>query len=394
MHLAPQAVKLAVQLETHVIGAAFALKAFLQTDHAYTKEVSDQTRRVVNHITSTNLDLAASAATTSRRDTRNSESAEPIAFPSKWVISRQSLFKKAVTKFETDIENFRQRYFQPRAETPPSADSTPSEKKLSPPALRPPSRFLENVYSKPSRGRSRSQSTSANPLDLSPVPEVKGRRDPSVAHKQNKQPNIFEVIDPPSTSEGRPRSESVFAPSTETSAEKIIYDHPIGPQLENMTPPIEDAAIQTTVNAAINRNLKNMMNKIQEMISNTQRGPQDLQRIQGSQDEQETQENSDINVVSDFENRWHAGDVDFFDSYYEGKFFFSDSTLKYADKDIIFQNVHVFIDRAKNVTENKEWKIVRNNLSTCLKEQTLIWYIFEFTDDIRRLLKYDDQLKK
>ena len=38
-----------------------------------------------------------------------------------------------------------------------------------------------------------------------------------------------------------------------------------------MTSLIENIVIQTIVNAAINRDLKNMMNKIQEIIFNIQR---------------------------------------------------------------------------------------------------------------------------
>ena len=89
-----------------------------------------------------------------------------------------------------------------------------------------------------------------------------------------------------------------------------------------------------------------------------------------------------MNVVNDFENRWHANDISFFDSYYEDKFFFFNSTLEYAGKDIIFYNIYVFIDRVKDVVESKKQKIIKDNFFTCLKKQALIWYIFEFTDDI------------
>ena len=50
-----QIIKLTVQLKAHVIEAAFALKVFLQTNYAYIKKISDQTRRVMNHIIFINL---------------------------------------------------------------------------------------------------------------------------------------------------------------------------------------------------------------------------------------------------------------------------------------------------------------------------------------------------
>ena len=306
------------------------------------------------------------------------------------------MFKKTVTKFEADIEDFRQQYFQPKAETSFSANSTSSDKKLSPSAFKLSSRFLRSAYNKFIRDQNQSRSASANSLNLSSIFEVK-----------EKQPNISKAINSSSiffadSSQDRSRSESVVFSSIEASAEEIIYNHFIDPQLENMAPPIGDAVIQAAVNAAINRGLENMMNKIQKMIFNTQRapdsqgqrGPQSSQGIQGSQEEQETQGDLNINAVDGSGNRWHADDVGFFDSYYEGKSSSFDSALEYAGKDIIFRNIHVFIDRVKDVTESKKWKIIRDNLSTCLKGQALIWYTFELTDDIRRLLKYDDQLKK
>ena len=256
-----QALKLTIQLKAHVIKAAFALKVFLQTNHTYIKKISDQTRRIMNHITFINLDPVAT--TTSRRNTRNSDSAESIVFSSKWIISRQSVFKKTMIKFETNIENFRQRYFQSKAKTSPSTNNISPNKKLNPSALKLSSRFLKNVYNKFIRDQSQFRFASTNSLNLSSISEIR-----------EKQFNISKMINSSSissvdNSQDRPRSENVISPSTEISVEEIIYDHLIDSQLKNMTPSIEDVVIQTIVNAAINRSLKNMMNKIQEMIFNT-----------------------------------------------------------------------------------------------------------------------------
>ena len=50
---------------------------------------------------------------------------------------------------------------------------------------------------------------------------------------------------------------------------------------------IGDAAFQAVVDAAVNRDLKNMMSKIQEIIFNTQRA--DPQGLQGARDPHENQ---------------------------------------------------------------------------------------------------------
>ena len=210
----------------------------------------------MNHIIFINLNLVSSAATISRRDIRNSKFVESIIFFSKWVISRQSVFKKTMIKFETDIENFRQRYFQSKAKTFFSADNISSDKKFSSFAFKSASRFLENVYSKFIRDQSQSRFTSTNSLDLSSVSEVREKQ-----LNISKAINYFSISSAGSN-QNRFRFKNVILSSIEVSVEKIIYDHFIDSQLENMTSFIEDVVIQAVVNAAINRDLKNMMSKI------------------------------------------------------------------------------------------------------------------------------------
>ena len=148
-----------------------------------------------------------------------------------------------MTKFETDIKNFRQQYSQSRTETFFSTDSISSERKFSFLVFKFLSRFLRNVYNKFNRDRSRFQFTSTDSLDLSSIFRFKSRRDLSITHKQIKQLNIFEVINSSSILKSRSRSKNIFSPSTEISIEKIIYDYSIDSQLENMTSLIENAVI-------------------------------------------------------------------------------------------------------------------------------------------------------
>ena len=256
MHLFSQALKLTIQLKTNIIEAAFALKIFLQTNHVYIKKILNQTRRIINHIISINLDFVSSATTISRRNTRNSKFVKSIVFSSKWIISRQSVFKKTVIKFKTDIENFRQRYFQLKTKTFSSADNISSNKKFNFFALKFESRFLKSVYSKFIRDQNQFRFTSTNSLNLSSISEVR-----------RKQLNILKIINRFSISfidsnQSRFWFKSVISSSTEISVEKIIYNHFIGSQLKNMTSFIKDVVIQAVVNAAINRDLKNIMNKI------------------------------------------------------------------------------------------------------------------------------------
>ena len=186
MHLLTQTIKLIIQLKAHVIETVFVLKIFLQINYAYIKKIFDQTYQIMNHIIFINLNFVASATTILRRNIRNLNFAKSIAFFSKWIISRQSVFKKTVIKFETDIKNFQQRYFQSRTETFFSANNISLNRKFSFLAFKLASHFFENVYNKFIRDRSQFQFTSTNSLDLSSISEMKDRRNSSVFYKQIK----------------------------------------------------------------------------------------------------------------------------------------------------------------------------------------------------------------
>ena len=101
---------------------------------------------------------------------------------------------------------------------------------------------------------------------------------------------------------------------------------------------------------------------------------------------------SDNNDNDNDTSRWQSIDFEFFDFYYENKFFVIVSSMTHFDKDVIFHNVHVFVNRVNKLIIIKKAKLVRNNLSTCLRKQALIWHIFELTNAKRRLLKYDDEI--
>ena len=157
-----------------------------------------------------------------------------------------------------------------------------------------------------------------------------------------------------------------------------------------------DATMQAVIDAAINFDMKRILTRMQKMIENRQ---DDI--VSESRDERDSQEKSRLSELSnidavddnDDQPRWHVENIEFFDSYYEGKSTSTTFVMKYVEKDIYFRDVHVFIDRAKDLaSSSKEWEMIRINLSICLRGQALIWYIFELFDDERRLLKYDNNL--
>ena len=61
--------------------------------------------------------------------------------------------------------------------------------------------------------------------------------------------------------------------------------------------------------------------------------------------------------------------------------------MEHAGKDTIFRDVHLFVERVKDIAAVKGDELVRQNLSTCLKGMALTWYTSELIPDQKRLLK-------
>jgi hypothetical protein len=90
---------------------------------------------------------------------------------------------------------------------------------------------------------------------------------------------------------------------------------------------------------------------------------------------------------------WRTSDIKFFDFMYDNKFTFTKEFIEYVEKDIYFRNVHFFLKRVKDVTKIKDVAQIRRNLFTCLPELALKWYISEWFENIKNLLRYDNDVK-
>ena len=66
--------------------------------------------------------------------------------------------------------------------------------------------------------------------------------------------------------------------------------------------------------------------------------------------------------------------------------------MKHAKKNTYFKDVHLFIERVKNIAIIQSEQHVRNNLFTCLKESALQWSISEISIEIKQLMRYDDAI--
>jgi len=96
-----------------------------------------------------------------------------------------------------------------------------------------------------------------------------------------------------------------------------------------------------------------------------------------------TNDESDFN--SQWKKRWNSSDVEFFDFNYEDSFKLE--LVIHINKKTIFQNVHLFNERVKNIAVIKDEKMIAENLYIYLQDIALKWYVFKLTDMKKRLLK-------
>jgi hypothetical protein len=63
--------------------------------------------------------------------------------------------------------------------------------------------------------------------------------------------------------------------------------------------------------------------------------------------------------------------------------------VTHAEKDTYYKDVHVFVERVKEMIIVLEFETIRKNLSSCLRESILIWHIAKLFDVFRRILFYE-----
>ena len=105
------------------------------------------------------------------------------------------------------------------------------------------------------------------------------------------------------------------------------------------------------------------------------------------------QRSEDAAFSNNDNTRWNAEKLEFFDSMYDNKSINTGQVMKHVEKNIYFRDVHLFIDRAKDMTVIHDEQFVRENLFICLKETTLQWYISKISTEIKELLRYEQELR-
>ena len=68
--------------------------------------------------------------------------------------------------------------------------------------------------------------------------------------------------------------------------------------------------------------------------------------------------------------------------------------MEHAGKDTIFRDVHLFVERVRDIAAVRGHGLVRQNLSTCLKGTALAWYTSKLIPDQKRLLRLGNKTEE
>lgn len=79
---------------------------------------------------------------------------------------------------------------------------------------------------------------------------------------------------------------------------------------------------------------------------------------------------------------------------YDSKSAVTGNAVEHAGKDTYFRDVHLFIERIKDIAVVKDTSLVRQTLYTCLRGVALEWYTAVLTEDQKRLIKLGDSVDK
>lgn len=76
-------------------------------------------------------------------------------------------------------------------------------------------------------------------------------------------------------------------------------------------------------------------------------------------------------------SRWMANALGFFDPNYDDKTVHTAPAIEHAGKDTFFRDIHLFIDRATQLSATQSFKLVRDNLWLSLRGSAISWYTSE-----------------
>ncbi len=128
---------------------------------------------------------------------------------------------------------------------------------------------------------------------------------------------------------------------------------------------------------------------IVEDIAQFMRNHSAQQKLLSSSDNRDSSEFDDSSDNENVNDRWNSSDLEYFDSMYNDRFVSTESALKHMSKNTYFKNIHLFLERAKEMMILKTDELIWINLWLSLQEDVLKWW-YTLDDIEKRIMKYEN----
>ena len=312
---------------------AFELLEFFRTGHEYRKHISHRTKQVCKHITERadwpwpdeSRPGSRDQSQESNRRSRSPSNTPIYHWPQQWAIDK-SVFRKDLQSFE-----FNTLYILRYIETTPStSDITEAE-------------------------------ASGTASDSAAGTAVTASGKEATTSHTSADEEIHRDHIPERSEQPRDRPEGPANPSQSTEL------------------PADMSSIEAQL-----AELRAMIAAIQPL-----RGEQGPQGEQGPPGDRGETGPSGTSSGGDRPDRFNPDDVGYFDPFYEGKSVDTGPAIEHTGKSTFFRDIHVFLDRVKDVARAKGDTLLRQNLQLCLRGSALAWFTTELSEEGKRLVTYD-----
>ena len=340
-------------IRSDVLKAAYQLESFQSTGHAFASFINPSIPRVIKYLIATNFrprDLEL--ATVQDRNTRarsSSASLEPgtVIWNQDWAIDRQ--------RYRSDLRIFMDATTDLAASLNEDTD-------------------LASTGNSPERLPSSTQPASSE--------SSSNRNSESVVHNPEST-----STDPSAASRG-------------TSAEEVIYSLPIRPVVagkkpakfksKTLAPTSSTSSAQQTTIMPIDEATQRLIDAVIDSYvarhppRSGPAGPAGPSGPPGPPGEP----GHDAAGPTVAGTRWNPEDLGFLDPMYDGKSASTGPPIEHVGKETYFRDVHLFVERAKEIAIIKGGELTRNNIWMSLRGTALEWYTAELTEVEKRILKY------
>ena len=113
------------------------------------------------------------------------------------------------------------------------------------------------------------------------------------------------------------------------------------------------------------------------------------QKLSSSSNDHDSSEFDDSSDNENVNDCWNSSDLEYFDSMYDDRFVSTESASKHTSKNMYFRDVHLFLEREKEMMILKTDELIQINLWLSLREDVLKWW-YTLDDIEKHIMKYEN----